>query len=89
MTPLLLLILFQHRPCLRLPLLQEEVNAAAAKVQLQRQRPKPGLLYIEQPKMLPYHPLLHQEMPVHHWIALCDVLPAFFSPRHPPQDVAG
>ena len=88
MTLLLLLLLDQLYPCLRLPLLQEEV-AAAAKVQLQRQRPKPGLLYIEQPKMLPYHPLLHQEMPVHHWITLCDVLPAFFSPHHPLQDVAG
>ena len=88
MIHLLLLLLVRLHPCLRLPLLQEEV-AAAERGLLLKQRQRPGLPCIGQPKLLPLYPLLHQEMPVHHWITLCDVLPAFFSPHHPLQDVAG
>ena len=66
MIHLLLLLLVRLHPCLRLPLLQEEV-AAAERGLLPRQRQRPGLPCIGQPKLLPLYPLLHQEMPVLHW----------------------
>ena len=96
MTPLLLLLLVQLHPRLRLPLLQEEV-AAAERGLLPRRRPEQGLLCIGQPKLLPLYPLLHQEMPVLHWKPLhsisntippCDILPTSFSPLRPLQGVA-
>ena len=96
MTLLLLLLLDQLHPCLRLPLLQEEV-AAAERGLLLKQRQRPGLPCIGQPKLLPLYPLLHQEMPVLHWkpqhhisntIPPCDILPTSSSPLRPLQGVA-
>ena len=91
MIHLPLLLLVRLHPCLRLPLLQEEV-AAAERGPLLRQRQRPGLPCIGQPKLLPLHPLLHQEMPVLHWkpmqlisntIPPCDILSTSFPPLRP------
>ena len=96
MIPLLLLLLDHLHPYLRLPLLQEEV-AAVERGLLPRQRQKPGLPCIGQPKLLPLYPLLHQEMPVLHWkpqhhisntIPPCDILPTSSYPLRPLQGVA-
>ena len=85
----------QH-PRSQLPLLQEE------EVPTKNTLTKPGLPFIDQPKVQPHNHPQHQKMPVQHWTPSsrtyylihhlappCNVDLAFFSPLRPLQGIAG